>query len=75
MAIITAKEYIEGLGKLRIDLYLFGEKVENWVEHPVIRPSINAVVMSHKVAHEPKNEALATTESMHGWAPLKGRRL
>jgi len=64
MAIKTAKEYIQSLRNLKLDLYLFGEKVENWVEHPVIRPSINAVAMSYKVAHEPKNEALATTESM-----------
>ncbi len=63
MAIKTAKEYLESLRKLKLDLYLFGEKVENWVDHPIIRPSINSVAMTYKLAHEPKNEALATTKS------------
>ncbi len=64
MALKTAKEYIESLRKLKLDLYLFGEKVDNWVDNPVIRPSINAVAMTYKVAHEPRTEALAITESM-----------
>ncbi|MBC8511784.1 MAG: 4-hydroxyphenylacetate 3-hydroxylase family protein [Dehalococcoidia bacterium] len=64
MALKTAKEYIESLRGLSLDLYLFGEKVDNWVDNPVIRPSINAVAMTYKVAHEPRTEALATTESM-----------
>jgi len=61
---ITAKEYIDSLRKLKLNIYLLGEKVENWVDNPIIRPSINAVAMTYKLAHEPKNEALATTESM-----------
>jgi len=64
VALKTAKEYIESLRKLNLDLYLFGEKVENWVDNPVIRPSINSVAMTYKVAHESKNGALATTDSM-----------
>jgi len=64
MAIKTAGEYIESLRKLKLDLYLFGEKVENWVDNPVIRPSINAVAMTYKLAHEADSEALATTESV-----------
>ncbi len=63
MALKTAKEYIESLRKLNLDIYLFGEKVDNWVDHPVIRPSINAIAMTYKVAHEPENEDLATTDS------------
>ncbi len=60
----TAKEYIESLRDLKLNLYLFGEKVKNWVDNPIIRPSINAIAMTYKVAHEPENEALATTSSM-----------
>ena len=59
----TAKEYIESLCQLKLNLYLFGEKVENWVDHPIIRPSVNAVAMTYKLTHEPENEALATTSS------------
>jgi len=64
MPLKTAAEYIESLRKLKLDLYLLGEKVENWVDNPIIRPSINAVAMTYKLAHEPKNKELATTDSM-----------
>ena len=61
--LMTAGEYIESLRRLNLNLYLLGEKVENWVDHPIIRPSINAVAMTYKLAHEPENETLATTDS------------
>jgi 4-hydroxybutyryl-CoA dehydratase/vinylacetyl-CoA-Delta-isomerase len=61
--LMTAKEYIESLRQLKLNLYLLGEEVDNWVDHPIIRPSINAIAMTYKLAHEPESEALATTES------------
>ena len=60
----TAKEYIDSLSKLNLNIYLLGERVEDWVNDPIIRPSINAVAMTYKLAQEPETEALATTESM-----------
>ena len=62
--LMTAKDYMESLRKLKLNLYLFGEKVENWVDNPIIRPSINAIAMTYKLAHEPENEVLATTDSI-----------
>lgn len=62
--LMTAKGYMESLRKLKLNLYLLGEKVENWVDNPIIRPSVNAVAMTYKLAHEPENEALATTDSI-----------
>jgi len=64
MKLKTAQEYIESLRELKLDLYLFGERVEDWVNNPVIRPSINSVAMTYKIAHEPGHEELATTNSM-----------
>ena len=61
--LMTAREYINSLRKLKLNLYLLGDKVENWVEHPIIRPSINAIAMTYKVAHETENKALATVDS------------
>jgi len=66
----TAKDYIDSLRKLNLNIYLLGEKVENWVDHPIIRPSINAIAMTYKLAHEPENEALATADS-----PLTGKKV
>jgi 4-hydroxybutyryl-CoA dehydratase/vinylacetyl-CoA-Delta-isomerase len=64
MSLKTAREYMDSLRKLNLNLYLLGEKVDNWVDNRIIRPSVNAVAMTYKLAHELKNEGLATTDSM-----------
>jgi 4-hydroxybutyryl-CoA dehydratase/vinylacetyl-CoA-Delta-isomerase len=60
----TARQYIESLRQLKLNLYLLGEKVEDWVSNPIIKPSTNAVAMTYKMAHDPKTRDLATTDSM-----------
>jgi len=64
MALKSPKEYIESLKKLKMELYLLGEKVENRTEHPIIKPSTNSVAMTYKLAQIPETEELATTRSM-----------
>jgi len=64
MALKTAKQYIDSLRSLKLDLYLLGEKVDNWVDHPVIRPSVNSVAMTYKLAQMPETQGLAITSSM-----------
>lgn len=59
----TAKEYIDSLRSLKTRVYMFGEQIENWVDHPMIRPSINCVAMTYALAHNPKYEALMTATS------------
>lgn len=59
----TAKQYIDSLSKLHSDIFLLGKKVDDWVNNPIIRPSINAVAMTYKIAGEPENINLATTSS------------
>ncbi|HBB27897.1 MAG TPA: hypothetical protein DC000_01355, partial [Clostridiales bacterium] len=39
MALMTGEQYIESLRKLKTKVYVFGERVENFVDHPIIRPS------------------------------------
>jgi len=63
MGLKTAQQYIESLRALKLDLYLLGEKVENWVDHPIIRPSINSVAMTYKLAQQPETRELATAAS------------
>ena len=63
MTIKTGKEYVESLRNRKIRVHLFGEKVENPVDHPIIRPSINSVAMTYDVANDPKYEDLATATS------------
>ena len=63
MALMTAQEYIESLRKLNTRVYMFGEKIENWVDHPMIRPSINCVAMTYALAQDPQYADLMTVKS------------
>ena len=60
---MTAKEYIDSLRKLHTRVYMFGEKLDNWVDHPIVRPSINAVAMTYALAQDPQYEDLMTATS------------
>ncbi|MGF6376048.1 4-hydroxybutyryl-CoA dehydratase/vinylacetyl-CoA-Delta-isomerase [Clostridiales Family XIII bacterium PM5-7] len=61
--LMTGEQYIESLRKLNTRVYMFGEKIENWVDHPLIRPSINSVAMTYDLAHDPMYEDLLTVKS------------
>ena len=63
MAVMTGAEYIESLRKLNTRVYMFGEKIDNWVDHPIIRPSINCVAVTYDLAHDPQYEDLMTATS------------
>lgn len=63
MPLKTAQEYINDIRKMKIDLYMFGEKVENYVDHPMIRPSLNAMAMTYKLANDSTYEDLMTAKS------------
>ena len=59
----TAAEYEESLRKLKFKVYLQGELVENTVDHPIIRPTMNSVKMTYKLAEEPEYQNLMTATS------------
>ncbi|HHY90878.1 MAG TPA: 4-hydroxybutyryl-CoA dehydratase [Clostridiales bacterium] len=63
MALMTKEEYIESLRKLNIKVYMFGELIENPVDHPIIRPSLNSVAMTYELAQDPEYEDLMTATS------------
>lgn len=44
------KEYIQSLRKRGLTVYLFGELVAEPVDHPMIRPSINAIAATYDLA-------------------------
>jgi 4-hydroxybutyryl-CoA dehydratase / vinylacetyl-CoA-Delta-isomerase len=48
--IVTAEDYIDSLRNRHLKVYLFGELVEDIVAHPMIRPSINAVAETYRLA-------------------------
>ena len=53
--LMTGDQYTESLRKLNLMVYLFGERIDCVVDHPVIRPSLNAVAMTYSLAPRPVN--------------------
>ena len=43
MALMTGEQYIESMRKLNLQVYMFGKKIENVVDDPILRPSLNSV--------------------------------
>jgi 4-hydroxybutyryl-CoA dehydratase/vinylacetyl-CoA-Delta-isomerase len=63
MALMNGKQYEDSLRKMKFNVYLMGEKVDNPVDHPIIRPSMNSVKMTYELAHDPQHEDLMTAKS------------
>jgi len=61
MPIRTGKEYIDSLRGRKLKIFLFGEEIKDPVEHPIIRPSINAVAETYDLAV--REEELASAQS------------
>ena len=64
----TGEEYIASIRGRQLNVYLMGERVEEPVDHPIIRPSINAVAKTYDLAQS--NPELATAIS-----PFTGERI
>lgn len=63
MKINSPEEYFESLRGLDRDVYLLGERIGDTVDHPMVRPSANAVSESYNPGDEPEAEALLFTTS------------
>ncbi|KIX14030.1 4-hydroxyphenylacetate 3-hydroxylase family protein [Dethiosulfatarculus sandiegensis] len=63
MSMMTGEKYEQSLRKLNLNVYMFGKKVGNVVDDPIIRPSMNAVKLTYELAHLPEYEDLMTTTS------------
>ncbi|MES2105495.1 MAG: 4-hydroxyphenylacetate 3-hydroxylase N-terminal domain-containing protein [Pseudomonadota bacterium] len=66
--ILTSDDYIASLRGRKLKVYLMGERVEEPVDHPIIRPSVNAMAATYTLASE--NEEVGTVHS-----PLAGTRI
>jgi 4-hydroxybutyryl-CoA dehydratase/vinylacetyl-CoA-Delta-isomerase len=63
MPIKTREQYIESLRKMNYNVYFLGERIENPVDHPVIRPSAEAVALTYELANVPEYQNMATAKS------------
>jgi 4-hydroxybutyryl-CoA dehydratase / vinylacetyl-CoA-Delta-isomerase len=60
---MTGAEYEASLRKLNLVVYMFGQRVTNVDDDPIIKPSRQAVVATYDLAHDPEFESLATARS------------
>lgn len=63
MAMMTGEEYIESMRRMNLQVYMFGEKIDNPVDHPILRPSLNSVRATYDLAMDPQCEELMTAVS------------
>ncbi len=63
MPLKTPEQYEESLKKLKLKVYMMGELVNNPVDDPIIRPSMNSVQMTYALAQKPEYEDLMTAKS------------
>lgn len=63
----TRDEYIESLRKVTKRVFAFGERIENYVDHRLVRPSLNACAATYALAERPEHAAVMTaTSSLSG---------
>ena len=60
MALMTGEQYIESIRKIKMEIYMFGKKLENPADDPILRPSLNSVRMTYDLAQMPEYEDLMT---------------
>lgn len=63
MALKTSQEFIDSIAALDLEIYLFGERVQDYTNHPIIRPSLNSMAMTYELAQHPEYEDLMTATS------------
>ena len=61
MPITNGAEYIQSLRNRKMKVYLFGEMIQEPVDHPMIRPSINAVAETYDLANNDPEIASASS--------------
>lgn len=63
MPLMTGEQYVESIKKMKMQIYMFGEKIESAVDSPILRPSLNSVKATYDLAQQPEYEDLMTVTS------------
>ncbi len=63
MAMMTGEAYVESMRKLNLQVYMFGKKIDNPIDDPILRPSLNSVKATYDLAQNPEYEELMTATS------------
>ena len=70
MALMTRGDYVASLSSMKRRVFVMGQEVENVVDHPLVRPSLNACAMTYELAQQPAYADLMTATSS-----LTGRKI
>jgi 4-hydroxybutyryl-CoA dehydratase/vinylacetyl-CoA-Delta-isomerase len=68
LPIVSGEDYIQSLRGRGLKVYFLGERIQEPVDHPVIRPSINAVAQTYELGVSHPDLATA-------WSHLSNRRV
>ena len=60
---MTGSQYIESLRELKTEVYFMGERIADVVDHPAIRPHVNAAAVTYDLATDPAHGDLARATS------------
>ncbi len=60
---MTGAQYVESLRSLKTEVYFMGERVDVPVDHPAIRPHVNAAAVTYDLAHDPVHGDVARAVS------------
>lgn len=66
----TYEEYVDSLRERDLELYRRGERIENPVDHDVVRPSIRTIGQSYKLANDPDFEDILVAHSPYIDGPV-----
>ncbi|NLV16127.1 MAG: 4-hydroxybutyryl-CoA dehydratase [Syntrophomonadaceae bacterium] len=59
----TGQEYRESLRELKTELYIMGERIDNIVDNPYLRPHINTAALTYDIAFDPEVMDLSVATS------------
>jgi len=67
MPLMTRSDYIESLSRMNKRVFIMGLEVQKLVDHPLVRPSLNACAMTYELAQQPDHrEVMLATSSLTG---------
>ena len=63
MSLKDGNAYRESLRTLKLNIYAYGQKIDNIVDNPLFIPHINAAALTYDLANDPTTEDLVTAIS------------
>jgi len=64
MGLMTGEQYVESIREMtNRKIYFMGERIENPVDHPILKTSMNCIIETYDLAHKPEFEDLMTAHS------------